>query len=95
MDVVKASFKPEFLNRLDEIVTFDALGTDELAHIVDLQVSALAQRLAVRRITLDVTAGRARVARADRLGSRVRSPAPAAARAAGDRRPARAFAAQR
>ncbi len=55
MDVVKASFKPEFLNRLDEIVTFDALGTDELAHIVDLQVSALAQRLAVRRITLDVT----------------------------------------
>ncbi|KQV75032.1 ATP-dependent chaperone ClpB [Aeromicrobium sp. Root344] len=55
MDVVKASFKPEFLNRLDEIVTFDALGTDELAHIVDLQVSALAKRLAVRRITLEVT----------------------------------------
>ena len=39
MDVVRASFKPEFLNRLDEIVTFDALGTDELAHIVDLQVA--------------------------------------------------------
>ncbi|KAA1395429.1 ATP-dependent chaperone ClpB [Aeromicrobium ginsengisoli] len=56
MDVVKASFKPEFLNRLDEIVMFDALGTDELAHIVDLQVSALAKRLAARRITLDVTA---------------------------------------
>ncbi|MCW2829375.1 MAG: clpB [Aeromicrobium sp.] len=55
MDVVKASFKPEFLNRLDEIVTFDALGTDELAHIVDLQVAALAKRLEVRRITLDVT----------------------------------------
>jgi ATP-dependent Clp protease ATP-binding subunit ClpB len=55
MDVVKASFKPEFLNRLDEIVTFDALGAEELAHIVDLQVSALAKRLAVRRITLDVT----------------------------------------
>jgi ATP-dependent Clp protease ATP-binding subunit ClpB len=55
MEVVKASFKPEFLNRLDEIVTFDALGTDELAHIVDLQVSALAKRLAVRRITLEVT----------------------------------------
>ncbi len=56
MEVVRASFKPEFLNRLDEIVTFDALGTDELAHIVDLQVSALAKRLAVRRITLEVTA---------------------------------------
>ncbi|MCW2771556.1 MAG: clpB [Aeromicrobium sp.] len=55
MGVVKASFKPEFLNRLDEIVTFDALGTDELAHIVDLQVAALAKRLDARRITLDVT----------------------------------------
>ena len=55
MDVVKSSFKPEFLNRLDEIVMFDALGAEELAHIVDLQVSALAKRLAVRRITLDVT----------------------------------------
>ena len=55
MEVVQASFKPEFLNRLDEIVTFDALGTDELAHIVDLQVQAVAQRLQARRITLDVT----------------------------------------
>ncbi|MCW2840716.1 MAG: clpB [Aeromicrobium sp.] len=55
MDVVKMSFKPEFLNRLDEIVTFDALGTDELAHIVDLQVDALARRLQPRRITLKVT----------------------------------------
>ncbi|WP_332642242.1 ATP-dependent chaperone ClpB [Aeromicrobium sp.] len=55
MNVVKASFKPEFLNRLDEIVMFDALGTDELTHIVDLQVASLAKRLDARRITLDVT----------------------------------------
>ncbi len=55
MGVVKASFKPEFLNRLDEIVMFDALGTDELAHIVDLQVSSLAKRLDARRISLQVT----------------------------------------
>ncbi len=55
MGVVKASFKPEFLNRLDEIVMFDALGTDELAHIVDLQVASLAKRLDARRIALDVT----------------------------------------
>ncbi|MCL3820348.1 ATP-dependent chaperone ClpB [Aeromicrobium wangtongii] len=55
MDVVRASFKPEFLNRLDEIVLFDALGTEELAHIVDLQVDAVAKRLQSRRITLDVT----------------------------------------
>ena len=55
MEIVKASFKPEFLNRLDEIVTFDALGTEELAHIVDLQIAALGKRLVARRITLEVT----------------------------------------
>ncbi|MCW2799301.1 MAG: clpB [Aeromicrobium sp.] len=55
MGVVRASFKPEFLNRLDEIVLFDALGPDELAHIVGLQVTALAKRLEARRIVLDVT----------------------------------------
>ena len=40
MAVVRQSFKPEFLNRLDEVVMFDALGKDELAHIVDLQLAA-------------------------------------------------------
>jgi ATP-dependent Clp protease ATP-binding subunit ClpB len=55
LSVVRASFKPEFLNRLDEIVVFDALTRDELAHIVDLQLSLLEKRLAVRRITIDVT----------------------------------------
>ncbi|HET7477807.1 MAG TPA: ATP-dependent chaperone ClpB [Dermatophilaceae bacterium] len=52
---VRAAFKPEFLNRLDEVVVFDALSTDELARIVDLQVAGLAKRLTDRRITLDVT----------------------------------------
>jgi ATP-dependent Clp protease ATP-binding subunit ClpB len=55
MAVVRASFKPEFLNRLDEIVMFDALTQDELSHIVDLQIAELGRRLAVRRITVDVT----------------------------------------
>jgi len=55
MGVVRTTFKPEFLNRLDEVVLFDALGTDELAAIVGLQVDALARRLATRRIALDVT----------------------------------------
>src|SRR3954462_8322633 len=55
MSVVRQSFKPEFLNRLDEIVLFDALTRDELSHIVDLQLAQLAKRLAVRRITIDVT----------------------------------------
>jgi ATP-dependent Clp protease ATP-binding subunit ClpB len=55
LSMVRASFKPEFLNRLDEIVVFEALSKDELAHIVDLQLSLLERRLAVRRITIDVT----------------------------------------
>ncbi|WP_425955831.1 ATP-dependent chaperone ClpB [Xylanimonas sp. McL0601] len=52
---VRASFKPEFLNRLDDVVVFDALSLDELGQIVDLQVRAFAGRLADRRIQLEVT----------------------------------------
>ncbi|WP_030755710.1 MULTISPECIES: ATP-dependent chaperone ClpB [unclassified Streptomyces] len=55
LDVVRASFKPEFLNRLDDLVVFSALTQDELAHIAELQIGRLARRLADRRLTLDVT----------------------------------------
>jgi ATP-dependent Clp protease ATP-binding subunit ClpB len=55
MGVVRAHFKPEFLNRLDEVVLFDSLTKDDLAHIVDLQLALLEKRLAVRRITISVT----------------------------------------
>jgi len=55
MDTVHASFKPEFLNRLDEIVVFDALSVAELGEIVDLQLDRMADRLADRRLQLDVT----------------------------------------
>ncbi|HPB72815.1 MAG TPA: ATP-dependent chaperone ClpB, partial [Phycicoccus sp.] len=55
MGIVRTAFKPEFLNRLDEVVVFEALTRDELAHIVDLQVRALATRLHERRIVLEVT----------------------------------------
>ena len=55
MGIVRQSFKPEFLNRLDEIVLFDSLSPEELSHIVDLQVAELGKRLAVRRITVEVT----------------------------------------
>ncbi|MDZ3745013.1 ATP-dependent chaperone ClpB [Pseudoglutamicibacter cumminsii] len=55
MDVVEASFKPEFLNRLDEVVMFDPLSLDDLSKIVDLQVHQLEVRLADRRLKLDVT----------------------------------------
>ncbi|PDP85842.1 ATP-dependent chaperone ClpB [Glycomyces fuscus] len=56
MDVVRATFKPEFLNRLDDVIMFDALSTEDLTRIVDLQVDKLARRLADRRLGLEVTA---------------------------------------
>ncbi|MET9888002.1 ATP-dependent chaperone ClpB [Streptomyces sp. NPDC006430] len=55
LELVRASFKPEFLNRLDDLVVFSALTEEELAHIAELQIGRLAQRLADRRLTLDVT----------------------------------------
>lgn len=57
MATVHASFKPEFLNRLDEVVLFDALTVDELARIVELQVAELSRRLRERRLSLEVTDG--------------------------------------
>ena len=54
-EVVRAHFKPEFLNRLDDVVVFRALGTEELTGIVDIQVGVLARRLAARRLTLRVS----------------------------------------
>ena len=55
MGVVRGAFKPEFLNRLDEVVLFDALGTEELAKIVDINLGRLNARLAERRITVRAT----------------------------------------
>ena len=55
MDQVHMNFKPEFLNRLDDIVMFHPLTRQELGGIVDLQVKDVASRLTDRRITLDVT----------------------------------------
>jgi len=55
LETVRSAFKPEFLNRLDDIVVFDALGMAELSRIVDLQVARLANRLSERRLTLEVT----------------------------------------
>jgi ATP-dependent Clp protease ATP-binding subunit ClpB len=55
MAVVRSTFKPEFLNRLDDIILFDALSTGELTQIVDLQIAGLAKRLVDRRLTLTVT----------------------------------------
>jgi ATP-dependent Clp protease ATP-binding subunit ClpB len=55
MSAVRSAFKPEFLNRLDDVVLFDPLTIGEIGRIVEIQVAALAARLADRRLTLDVT----------------------------------------
>ena len=55
LETVRTSFKPEFLNRLDDLVVFSALSQDELARIAELQIAALARRLAERRLTLEIT----------------------------------------
>lgn len=55
MSAVRAAFKPEFLNRLDDIVVFDALTREELGRIVDIQVAKMVSRLGGRRIVLDVS----------------------------------------
>ncbi len=55
MSVVRVAFKPEFLNRLDDIVFFHALDTEQLGAIVDIQIRALSRRLAARRLTLEVS----------------------------------------
>ncbi|MHA7208618.1 ATP-dependent chaperone ClpB [Arthrobacter sp. MDT1-65] len=55
MSAVNANFRPEFLNRLDDVVVFDPLSLDELSRIVDLQVRALGDRLHDRRLELDVS----------------------------------------
>ena len=55
MDAVKHHFKPEFINRLDDVVVFEPLSQDQLVGIVDIQLQGLAERLAARRLTLDVS----------------------------------------
>ncbi|HTI25378.1 MAG TPA: AAA family ATPase, partial [Kutzneria sp.] len=55
LSTVQRHFKPEFLNRLDDLVVFHALATEELTAIVDIQVNRLAKRLSQRRLTLEVS----------------------------------------
>ena len=55
LDAVRSHFKPEFLNRLDDIVVFHALDISQLASIVDIQLKGMGRRLSDRRLTLEVT----------------------------------------
>ena len=88
MGVVRMTFKPEFLNRLDDVVVFDPLSTDELARIVDLQVERLAARLPDRRLDPGRDARGPGVARAGRLRPGLRCAPAAPADPDRDRRPA-------
>jgi ATP-dependent Clp protease ATP-binding subunit ClpB len=55
MDALRAAFRPEFLNRIDDIVIFSPLSRDQIGKIVDIQMATVAKRLADRRITIQVT----------------------------------------
>ena len=91
---VRNHFKPEFLNRIDEIVVFHRLDEAHIARIVDIQVEQLRERLAERGLGLELTdAARAHIARG-RLRPRLRRPAAQAGAPAGGRRPDRARAAE-
>lgn len=55
MDALRSTFKPEFLNRIDEIVIFNSLGPEEIKKIVEIQMGLLAKRLEASKITLELT----------------------------------------
>ena len=57
MDIVRAHFRPEFLNRLDEVILFHRLGASHMAPIVDIQVARIGRLLKDRKVTLDLTDG--------------------------------------
>ena len=55
MEAVRANFRPEFLNRIDEIIIFDALSRDEIGEIVKIQLDQVGKRLADRQMSIQVT----------------------------------------
>jgi ATP-dependent Clp protease ATP-binding subunit ClpB len=55
MDAVRTHFRPELINRIDEIVIFHALGLEQIQRIVEIQLRGLRQRLAERKMTLELT----------------------------------------
>ena len=55
MNVVRAHFRPEFLNRIDDLIVFDRLSREDLRTIVDIQFAALATRLEARRVEVELS----------------------------------------
>ncbi len=83
------TFKPEFINRIDEIIRFRSLGREDMAGIVDIQLDLLEARLEQRRLALDVSSDAPRLVGRSRLRRGVRRPSAQAADPARDRRQAR------
>ncbi len=83
-ELMQATFKPEFLNRVDEIVIFHRLSLEHIKGIVDIQLGLLRKRLAERDITLEITDGGQAVPGAAGLRPRLRSPAAQAPHPEGD-----------
>ena len=57
MEILRNTFRPEFLNRIDETIIFNSLGQEEIKKIIDIQISLLSKRLQDRKITLHLTDG--------------------------------------
>ncbi len=74
MQLLRQSFRPEFLNRVDDVVIFRPLGEEQLAHIVDLRLADLRKLLEPRKITLELTDRRASPVADDRLRPAVWGP---------------------
>jgi ATP-dependent Clp protease ATP-binding subunit ClpB len=55
MDALRGHFKPEFLNRIDDVVIYHPLGEDQIGHILEIQIDLLRKRLAERRLTLELS----------------------------------------
>ena len=89
MAELKKHFRPEFLNRVDDVIIFQSLDESELARIVDIQLGRLEQRLAQQNLTLDVNADAKKLLAKRRLRPAIRRP-PAQTRDSGTpARPAR------
>ena len=89
MDDVRKTMRPEFLNRLDEMVVFHRLEREQMHKIIDIQLARFAERLAKRDISIELRAGGEGLPRRGRLGSAVRRAAAEARDAALPRGPAR------
>ena len=88
MEIVQQNFRPEFINRIDDIVVFHPLGTEQIRAIVDIQLGYLRKRLLERDIELDARRRGARLARRGGLRPGVRRAAAEARDPAADREPA-------